>query len=92
MLTNSISRSCAAATANFLDSRLWETFAGLFTEDGVFEGIERAIGRDEIYRFFSVSVPAMAQGFWHFCTNGTVTIDGDRATGRISPSVSCGKS
>ncbi|CAN7760227.1 nuclear transport factor 2 family protein [Cupriavidus necator] len=80
---------------DLLDSRQWETFTELFTEDGVFEGIDRAVGRQEIYRFFSQDVPALAEGFWHFCTNGTVAIEGDCATGRISMlylSVSGGKS
>ncbi|CAG2153283.1 nuclear transport factor 2 family protein [Cupriavidus numazuensis] len=80
---------------DLLDSRRWESFVGLFTEDGVFEGIDRAVGREEIHRFFSEDVPALAEGFWHFCTNGTVSIDGDIATGRISMlylSVSSGKS
>ncbi|MDF3881853.1 nuclear transport factor 2 family protein [Cupriavidus basilensis] len=80
---------------DLLDSQQWGPFVELFTEDGVFEGIDRAAGREEISRFFSEDVPAMAEGFWHFCTNGTVSIEGDQATGRISMlylSVSGGKS
>lgn len=67
-----------------LDDRNWEELARLFTEDGEFQGLAHAVGRAEILHFFSQTVANIAEGFWHFCTNPTVHIDGDQATGRIS--------
>ncbi|WP_138470193.1 nuclear transport factor 2 family protein [Poseidonocella sp. HB161398] len=67
-----------------LDHRDWPALAELFTADGEFQGLAHAKGRAEILHFFSKTVDPMAEGFWHFCTNPTVHLDGDRATGRIS--------
>jgi hypothetical protein len=69
---------------HLLDGRDWDALADLFTEDGEFHGLAHVTGRAAIHRFFSRTVPNLAQGFWHFCTNGTVDLDGDRARGRIS--------
>jgi hypothetical protein len=69
---------------HLLDERRWDEFIDLFTSDGVFEGLEAVRGRDAIYAFFSERVPKLAEDFWHFCTNGTVDVNGDVATGRIS--------
>lgn len=69
---------------HLLDSRRWDEFVDLFTSDGVFEGLETVRGHDEIRAFFGERVPQLAEDFWHFCTNGTVEISGDTATGRIS--------
>ncbi|VVE25767.1 nuclear transport factor 2 family protein [Pandoraea terrigena] len=69
---------------DLLDSKRWREFVDLFTEDGVFDGIDRVVGKQDIFRFFSEVVPTIADGFWHFCTNGTVMIDGDHAEGRIA--------
>lgn len=73
-----------ARYCHVLDGRRWDELAELFTEDGVFDGLARVEGREAIRRFFSTRVPALGEGFWHFCTNGTVDLDGDRAAGRIS--------
>lgn len=67
-----------------LDDRNWDVLADLFTEDGEFDGLARVQGRAAIHKFFSTTVENLAEGFWHFCTNGTIHLDGDRATGRIS--------
>lgn len=67
-----------------LDDRNWEQLAQLFTEDGEFQGLAHVTGRAAILRFFRDTVSTIAEGFWHFCTNATVSLDGDRATGRIS--------
>lgn len=69
---------------HLLDEARWDAFAELFTEDGIFEGVDKAQGRAGIHRFFSQDVPRLAERFWHFCSNGTCTLDGDRASGRIS--------
>lgn len=67
-----------------LDDRDWNGLAGLFTQDGEFQGLAHVKGRDEVLRFFRDTVDGIAQGFWHFCTNATVKLDGITATGRIS--------
>lgn len=67
-----------------LDDRDWAGLAELFTEDGEFDGLAHAKGRAEIHAFFSGTVAGIAEGFWHFCTNPTIHLDGDTATGRIS--------
>ena len=73
-----------ASYCHVLDHRDWDAPAQMFTEDGEFNGLAHARGRAEIHRFFSGFVDGMAEGFWHFCTNPTIQLDGDRATGRIS--------
>lgn len=67
-----------------LDHRDWKALAAMFTEDGEFDGLAHAKNRAEIYEFFSTTVQNLAEGFWHFCTNPTIHLDGDSATGRIS--------
>jgi hypothetical protein len=73
-----------ARYCHLLDERRWDDFVQLFLPDGVFDGLEAVRGHAAIYEFFSQRVPKLAQDFWHFCTNGTVEVDGDVATGRIS--------
>lgn len=73
-----------ATYCHLLDQRDWPAFVDLFTEDGEFNGLAHAKGKTEIMSFFSGFVDGMAEGFWHFCTNATIHLDGDRATGRIS--------
>lgn len=69
---------------HLLDNKEWDAFVDLFTEDGVFQGLNKVEGKQQLMQFFSVDVPKIADHFWHFCTNGTIDIDGDEATGRIS--------
>jgi len=73
-----------ARYCHLLDDRRWEEFVELFTEDGVFAGLEAVTGRAALLDFFGVRFPKTTEQFWHFCTNGTVALDGDTATGRIS--------
>ncbi|MDO8768259.1 MAG: nuclear transport factor 2 family protein [Burkholderiaceae bacterium] len=73
-----------AKYCHYLDDFEWEKFVSLFTEDGEFQGLSTARGHKELMTFFSQVVPSMQEKFWHFCTNGTVEIDGDTATGRIT--------
>lgn len=73
-----------AQYCHVLDDRDWTALAGLFTGDGEFQGLAHVKGKDAVLRFFRDTVDGIAQGFWHFCTNPTVTLDGDTATGRIS--------
>ncbi len=67
-----------------LDARDWDALADLFTEDGEFQGLAHVTGREAVHRFFSTTVENLAESFWHFCTNATVELQGDTATGRIS--------
>lgn len=69
---------------HLLDERDWDAFIDLFTPDGTFKGLAEANGHDELRIFFGETVPRLGEGFWHFCTNGTVDVHGDTATGRIS--------
>lgn len=73
-----------ARYCHLLDDMQWPDFVDLFTEDGSFEGLSRVQGRAALMQFFSVDVPRIAERFWHFCSNGTVDLAGDTATGRIS--------
>ncbi|MCP1198357.1 nuclear transport factor 2 family protein [Notoacmeibacter sp. MSK16QG-6] len=73
-----------ARYCHLLDDRNWDAFADLFTEDGEFDGLARVQGRAEIHRFFSTTVERLAEGFWHFCTNASIDLNGDEASGRIS--------
>jgi hypothetical protein len=69
---------------HLLDEGKWPEFVDLFTPDGYFKGLAEARGRAELMTFFSERVPQMIEHFWHFCSNGTIELDGDHATGRIS--------
>lgn len=73
-----------ARYCHLLDDRDWPAFVDLFTEDGIFKGLKAVQGREALLRFFGTDFPKTVDGFWHFCTNGTVEIEGDRATGRIT--------
>lgn len=73
-----------ARYCHVLDERDWDALAQLFTADGEFQGLAHVVGRSAIHRFFSQTVDRLAEGFWHFCTNPTVDLDGDLATGRTS--------
>lgn len=73
-----------ARYCHLLDDMRWPEFVDLFTEDGIFEGLSKATGHAELMQFFSIEVPKIAERFWHFCSNGTVDIQGETATGRIS--------
>jgi SnoaL-like domain len=73
-----------ARYCHLLDDRDWPAFVDLFTEDGIFQGLKAVQGREALLQFFGTDFPKTTEAFWHFCTNATVEIDGDRATGRIT--------
>ena len=64
-----------------LDDGRWEELASLFTPDGAFVGLSTARGRDELVSFFSELASGPLSAWWHFSSNETIEIDGDRATG-----------
>ncbi len=73
-----------ARYCHLLDERAWDAFIDLFTPDATFKGLAEASGHDELRIFFGETVPRLGEGFWHFCTNATVDVAGDEATGRVS--------
>jgi hypothetical protein len=73
-----------ARYCHVLDDRNWEALADLFTKDGEFDGLARVKGRENILSFFRDTVSGIAEDFWHFCTNPTLSLDGNRAHGRIA--------
>ena len=77
-----------ARYCHLIDDRKWDDFVLLFTEDGLFQGLDAVRGRADLRKFFGETFPAMAEDFYHFCCNGTVTVDGDTAKGRITLHIS----
>jgi ketosteroid isomerase-like protein len=69
---------------HLVDDRDWEALAALFCDDGEFIGFAHAKGRSEILRFFRNTVDGLTDGMWHFCTNPTLTLEGDAASGRLT--------
>ncbi len=72
-----------ARYCHLLDDRQWDDFVALFDEDGLFSGLETVRGRKALRAFFERFAAATPE-YYHFCTNGSADIDGDRATGRIT--------
>ena len=72
-----------ARYCHLLDDRHLDEFVALFTEDGLFSGLETVRGHVALREFFGRFAAATSE-YYHFCTNGTVTINGDSATGRIT--------
>jgi len=64
-----------------LDDGRWEDLADTFTEDGAFVGLSTARGRAEMLEFFPQLNSSTVTSWWHFCSNETVELDGDSATG-----------
>lgn len=73
-----------ARYCHLLDEMRWTEFIDLFTEDGYFQGLSKISGKAALMDFFSVRVPTFHEKFWHFCTNDTLVLNGDMATGRTS--------
>ncbi len=72
-----------ARYCHLLDDRHWDEFVELFTEDGRFSGLETVQGRPALRAFFERFAAATPE-YYHFCTNATVELAGDTATGRIT--------
>lgn len=64
-----------------LDDGRWDDLADTFTEDGAFVGLSTARGREEMLDFFPTLNATTVTSWWHFSSNETVDLDGDRATG-----------
>lgn len=65
----------------YLDAHDWDALVELFTVDGEFHGMGAARGRDELRAFYARITEESFDAFWHFSSNETVELDGDRATG-----------
>lgn len=65
----------------FLDDHDWDALVALFTEDGEFHGMGMAKGRAELRAFFERVTEESFDAFWHFSSNETIELDGNRATG-----------
>lgn len=65
-----------------LDDGRWEQLADLFTEDGLFVGLSTAQGREQMLEFFPTLNASTVTSWWHFSSNETIHLDGDRATGQ----------
>lgn len=70
-----------ALYCQYLDDGRWDELVDLFTEDGSFVGLSTATGRDALRRFFPALQEGSLQAWWHFSSNETIYLDGDRATG-----------
>lgn len=64
-----------------LDDGCWDELVELFTSDGAFVGLSTARGRENLRTFFAGLQEGALQAWWHFSSNETVTVDGDRAWG-----------
>jgi hypothetical protein len=77
-------RQLRARYCFLLDQRRIDEVVELFTEDGYFQGLGIAQGREGLRQFFAEQVPLMAEDMWHFIGNETIEIDGDEARGTTS--------
>lgn len=77
-------RQLRARYCDLLDEGKADEVVDLFTEDGYFQGLGVAQGRESLRQFFSEQIPLMADDMWHFIGNETIDLDGDKARGRSS--------
>jgi ketosteroid isomerase-like protein len=75
-------RTLDAAYCRLLDDADWPGLIGLFTPDGVFDGLRRVEGRGDLLAFFSGLSESGLTAFWHHVSNLEVEVDGDAATVR----------
>lgn len=78
-----------------LDTGRWDELVELFTEDGAFVGLSTARGHDHLRSFFSELQDGVLSAWWHFSSNETLEVDGNRATGQtwlLQPCVVAGES
>lgn len=70
-----------ARYCQFLDDGRWEELVELFTPDGAFIGLSTARGHDDLRTFFADLQQGPLTAWWHFSSNETIELDGDRARG-----------
>lgn len=84
-----------ARYCQLLDDGRWDDLVELFTEQGEFVGLSTARGREELRTFFARLQEGALTSWWHFSSNETIELDGDRATGQtwlLQPCVVGGES
>jgi len=70
-----------ARYCQYLDDGRWDDLIDLFTEEGSFVGLSIATGREQLRAFFAGLQEGPLQAWWHFTSNETIDLDGDRASG-----------
>jgi hypothetical protein len=70
-----------ARYCQYLDDGRWDDLIELFTEEGSFVGLSTATGREPLRNFFAGLRDGPLKAWWHFSSNETIDLDGDRATG-----------
>jgi len=75
-------RTLDAVYCRLLDDGDWPALVQLFTPDGVFDGLSRVTGREDLLEFFSGLADGGLTAFWHHVSNLEVAVDGDTATVR----------
>ena len=71
-----------AVYCRLLDDGDWPELVGLFTADGVFDGLQRVEGQAQLLTFFSSLADGGLTAFWHHVSNLEIDVDGDRASVR----------
>jgi hypothetical protein len=75
-------RTLDARYCRLLDDGDWPGLVGLFTADGVFDGLSVVTGHDDLLAFFSGLPERGMTAFWHHVVNHEIAVDGDRASVR----------
>jgi hypothetical protein len=84
-----------ARYCQLLDDGRWDDLVELFTPDGEFVGLSTARGHAELRTFFARLQEGSLSAWWHFSSNETIELEGDRATGQtwlLQPCVVDGQS
>lgn len=63
-----------------LDDARWDDLTDTFIPEGRFNGLSLVEGHEQMLEFFP-GLQQTVSSWWHFSSNETVEIDGDRATG-----------
>lgn len=72
-------RTLDARYCRLLDDGDWPALVGLFTPDGVFDGLRRVAGAADLLAFFAELADGGLSAFWHHVSNLEISVDGDRA-------------
>ena len=76
-------RDLMSAYCFYVDNGEFDKFAGLFTEDGIFEAgpLGKLKGREAIYKFIAAAVPLQGEGpaRKHCTMNHIIRVDGSEA-------------
>ena len=73
-------RSLDARYCRLLDDGDWSGLVGLFTPEGIFDGLSRVEGRADLLAFFAGLADSGLTAFWHHVSNLEIEVNGDRAS------------